>query len=167
MSGQLLPVRSEGQLVLSGEPATTRPQSIWGGTRSSAVYRDHPGRVCGGAGDGPVRVWLCVEDPALRSWRWEWLCAPVDSSRWDFLSLDQRALYSLYLPSLTDRPYPPIGRHDLRALVVVANPADPSGAIGWRRSIVRNLSRSKGNFRRSHCHVIWWGEWRVRWHRRR
>ncbi len=31
-------------------------------------------------------------------------------------------LFSLYLPSLTDRQFPPIGRRDLRALLLVANP---------------------------------------------
>ena len=38
------------------------------------------------------------------------------------MGLNQRVPFSLYLPSVTDRRFPPIGRRDLRALVVVANP---------------------------------------------
>lgn len=76
------------------------------------------------ARDEGVRVLLFVEAEELKKWRWERLCGPVDADVWDFLSLDQRMQYSLYLPSMTDRPYPPIGRRDLRALVVVACPDD-------------------------------------------
>ena len=36
--------------------------------------------------------------------------------------LNQRTPFSLYLPSLTDRLFPPIGRRDLRALVLAASP---------------------------------------------
>src|SRR5690606_22275213 len=41
---------------------------------------------------------------------------------WSLLSLDQRTPFSRYLPSLTDRRYPAIGRRDLRALILVADP---------------------------------------------
>lgn len=123
-AGQLLPVRTEGRLVLANEPVSALPQA-YGKALGKALFtgaiRD---AFVAARGEAQVRVWLCIEDPVLRTWRWEWLCAPLDGNRWDFLSLDQRALYSLYLPSLTDRPYPPIGRHDLRALALVANPAD-------------------------------------------
>jgi energy-coupling factor transporter ATP-binding protein EcfA2 len=128
--GQLLPVRSEDELRLPAEPASASPR-IYGEALGRALFsgsiRD---AYVSARGDAPVRVWLCVEDAALRTWRWEWLCGPVDSTAWDFLSLDQRALYSLYLPSVADRPYPPLGRRDLRALVLVANPSDPSGDYG-------------------------------------
>ncbi|HXH39301.1 MAG TPA: CHAT domain-containing protein [Thermoanaerobaculia bacterium] len=129
-SGQLLPTRSEGELRMPAEPVSASPRT-YGEALGHALF-EGPIRdaYAVARGDAPVRLWLCVEDPALRTWRWEWLCAPVDSTEWDFLTLDQRALYSLYLPSLTDRPYPPIGRRDLRALVVVANPADPVGRYG-------------------------------------
>ena len=53
------------------------------------------------------------------------LCAPLDG-KWDLLALDQRVPFSLYLPSLADRRFPPIGRRDLRALILEANPAELS-----------------------------------------
>jgi hypothetical protein len=88
-----------------------------------------------------------VEAEELKTWRWEWLCAPANDGRWDFLSLDQRALFSLYLPSLTDRAYPPIGSHDLRALVVVANPADPGNRYGLASfDVDQNVSRLREIF---------------------
>ena len=54
--------------------------------------------------------------------RWERLCAPDGVGGWDFLALDQSTPYSRYLRSLTDRRFPAIGRRDLRALVVLADP---------------------------------------------
>ncbi|HSR34271.1 MAG TPA: CHAT domain-containing protein, partial [Anaerolineae bacterium] len=72
-----------------------------------------------------LRLLLVVEDPNLRALHWESLCAPIGvADKWRHLALDQRVLFSLYLPSLTDRRFPAIGRRDLRALVVVANPPE-------------------------------------------
>jgi len=71
--------------------------------------------------DGQLHVLLFVEADDLRGLRWERLCAPLDG-RWDFLSLDQRVPFCLYLPSVTDRRFPPIGRLDLRALILAASP---------------------------------------------
>lgn len=72
-----------------------------------------------------LRVQLIVEAPELRHWRWETLCGPIGvGGKWQHLTLDQRSLYSLYLPSLTDRRFPAIGRPDLRALIVVASPPE-------------------------------------------
>jgi hypothetical protein len=71
--------------------------------------------------DEHLCVLLFVEDVHLRTLRWERLCAPLDSS-WDFLSLNQRTPFSLYLPSATERRFRPFGRRDLRALLVVASP---------------------------------------------
>jgi CHAT domain len=77
------------------------------------------------------------------------LCAPFDGGRWDFLGVDQRALFSLYLPSLTDRAYPPIGPRDLRALVVVANPADPAELYGLVAfDVDQNVARLRNIFGR-------------------
>jgi WD40 repeat protein/energy-coupling factor transporter ATP-binding protein EcfA2 len=132
--GSLLPVRSEGRLQLEQEPLAVSAQE-YGTVLGQAVFhdsiRDAFVRARSASADG-VRVLVFVEDQQLKKWRWERLCAPVDGTRWDFLSLDQRALFSLYLPSLTDRSYPPIGRRDLRALVMVANPADPRGKYGLK-----------------------------------
>ncbi len=70
-----------------------------------------------------LRVLLVVEDPQLQPLHWEWLCAPLQAGDgWSLLSLDQRTPFSRYLPSLTDRRYPAIGRRDLRALILVADP---------------------------------------------
>jgi WD40 repeat protein len=127
----LLPVRSEGRLELD-EPSSADARA-YGRALGRALFRDAIRdafvRARGDQPDG-VRVLLFVEAEDLKAWRWEWLCAPGNGTAWDFLSLDQRVLYSLYIPSLTERAYPPIGRNSLRALVVVANPADPERRYG-------------------------------------
>lgn len=56
--------------------------------------------------DDNLRVLLFVEADDLRVLRWERLCAPIDGG-WNFLALDQRVPFSLYLPSQTDRSFPP------------------------------------------------------------
>jgi hypothetical protein len=76
------------------------------------------------ADSGGLRILLVVEDPALQPLRWERLCAPDGLGGWDFLALDQRTPYSRYLPSLTERRFPALGRRDLRALVVLADPPE-------------------------------------------
>jgi len=68
-----------------------------------------------------LRCLLCIEASELKTLRWERLCVPLDG-QWDFLALSQRVPFSFYVPSLTDRRFPPLGRRDLRALVLVANP---------------------------------------------
>jgi WD40 repeat protein len=72
---------------------------------------------------GPLRVLLNVEAAELAGLRWERLCAPIDGA-FRLLATEQRAIPSKYIPASTDRAYPPIGRRDLRALVLVASPAD-------------------------------------------
>lgn len=68
------------------------------------------------ASEDRLRVLLVVEAPDLRELHWERLCAPFAAgSDWDFLALRQQAPYSLYLPSVADLRFPPIGRSDLRA----------------------------------------------------
>jgi energy-coupling factor transporter ATP-binding protein EcfA2 len=69
----------------------------------------------------PLHVLLSIEVETLRSVRWERLCALLDGG-WRFLRLQQRTPFSIYLPSMTDRRFPPIARVDLRCLVIVANP---------------------------------------------
>ena len=76
------------------------------------------------SGDG-LRTLFVLEDEELKPLHWERLCAPIRSgSEWGLLGMDQRSVFSLYLPSLADRRFPTIGRRDLRALVLVANPPD-------------------------------------------
>ena len=96
-----------------------------------------------------LRVQLIIEAPELRHWRWETLCGPIGvGGKWQHMTLDQRSLYSLYLPSLTDRRFPAIGRQDLRALIVVANPPEGNryklSAFGEADAIA-GASQSLGN----------------------
>ena len=75
-----------------------------------------------------LRVLLAVEARALQPLRWERLAAPFGED-WLLLSHSQRTPFSLYLPSGNDRRFPPFGRRDLRALVLVANP-EPDNRYG-------------------------------------
>ncbi|MEH1919768.1 nSTAND1 domain-containing NTPase [Nostoc sp.] len=72
-----------------------------------------------------LRVLLSIEvdkkDP-LRTLHWERLCVPIPSGAWNHLALDQRLPFSQYIPTSLDRRFPPIGRRDLRALILVASP---------------------------------------------
>ncbi len=72
-----------------------------------------------------LRVLLSIEvdkkDP-LRSLHWERLCVPIESGAWNYLALDQKLPFSQYIPTSIDRRFPPIGRRDLRALILVASP---------------------------------------------
>jgi tetratricopeptide (TPR) repeat protein len=81
------------------------------------------------AADEPLRVLLFIEAEDLRHLHWEQLHAPLDRG-WDYLLLNQSTPFSLYLPSQIERRYPPIGRRDLRALVLVAGPEELAGDYG-------------------------------------
>jgi len=80
------------------------------------------------AGDA-LRVLLFVEAEDLRSLHWEQLHAPLDRG-WDYLLLNQATPFSLYLPSQIERRFPPIGRRDLRALILVAGAEELDGDWG-------------------------------------
>jgi CHASE2 domain-containing sensor protein/energy-coupling factor transporter ATP-binding protein EcfA2 len=72
-----------------------------------------------------LRVLLSIEveqQDRLKTLHWERLCAPIDADVWSHLALDQRVPFSQYIPTNIDRRFPPIGRRDLRALVLVASP---------------------------------------------
>jgi len=71
--------------------------------------------------DNPLQVWLTVDDPELKPLQWQRLCFPLDG-QWDHLCLYQNIIFSRYITSQSSTPFPPIGRQDMRALVVVANP---------------------------------------------
>jgi hypothetical protein len=123
--GVFLPVRKEGLLKIEeaeplGQPTPKDYGTVLGKALFQENIRDAFVQSLRESGDC-LRVLLFVEAPDLRTWRWERLCAPLDTT-WDFLALNQRTPFSLYLPSLTDRLFPPIGRRDLRALVLVASP---------------------------------------------
>jgi len=78
--------------------------------------------------DCPLRILLSIEaadNDQVRTLHWERLCAPIDNDdSWQLLARDQRVPFSRYIPSPIDRRFPPIGRRDLRALVLVASPAN-------------------------------------------
>ena len=125
--GVFLPVRGEGILQL--DRVELRSQTTardYGTVLGRALFRDAVARAFDRAraeSEDRLHVLLFVEAPDLRSLHWERLCAPLDlGDHWDFLARDQRVPFSLYLPSLTDRRFPAIGRRDLRALVVAASP---------------------------------------------
>ncbi|HLP00131.1 MAG TPA: CHAT domain-containing protein, partial [Fimbriimonas sp.] len=75
-----------------------------------------------------LRILLSIEaaqQDQIKTLHWERLCAPIDSDgSWHLLARDQRIPFSLYIPTIIDRYFPPIGRRDLRALVLVASPSN-------------------------------------------
>lgn len=124
-SGVFLPTRREGVLELDPAELIAAPGPFeYGRMLGEALFRG-PVRdafvEAAARGDGPLHVLLFVEDAPLRTLRWERLCAPV-GGRWDFLRLQQKTPFSLYLPAATDSRFPYLARADLRALIVVASP---------------------------------------------
>src|SRR5262245_45345549 len=98
-SGVFLPVRNEGVLTLDlvELKRCTTPKDY--GTALGQVLfrngvRDAFVRARAGS-DDLLRLLLFVEDPQLKTLRWERLCAPLDGG-WDFVALDQRVPFSLY-----------------------------------------------------------------------
>lgn len=75
------------------------------------------------AADAPVRVLLAVEVPELQVWRWERLAGPFDGENWRSLLPNLRTPFSLYVPTTTERRFPPLQEDQLKVLVVVASPS--------------------------------------------
>jgi energy-coupling factor transporter ATP-binding protein EcfA2 len=123
--GQFLPVRHESLVRLDVNALRSQPTSLEYGTAlGKAIFSGatHGAFLQALAASGnALRVLLCVEADELKSLRWQMLCGPLDNE-WSFLALHQRSLLSLYLPAITDRRFPSIGRRDLRALVLVSSP---------------------------------------------
>src|SRR5215208_7112619 len=133
--GASLRLRTEGTLLLGPEAerallsAGIEPKA-YGTVLGQALFHDQVRDALARAraetaADDRLRILLTVEDEGLRPLRWERLSAPFDGG-WDLLALNQEAPFSLYLPSITDRRFPPIGRRDLRALIVAASPSNLS-----------------------------------------
>ncbi|ALF51779.1 WD40 repeat-containing protein [Nostoc piscinale CENA21] len=131
--GTLLPLRAEGHLQLKETDLQEQisllgqPQK-YGTLLGKALFQDEIRDAFTAAireSEDCLRVLLFIEavDKELRTLRWERLCAPLDEG-WQMLALDQRVPFSLYIPATTDRRFPPIGRRDLRALILVASPSD-------------------------------------------
>jgi hypothetical protein len=131
--GAVLRLRAEGTLLLGPETeaallaAAIEPR-VYGEALGQALFRDEIRDAFVSAQaetieDDRLRVLLTVEDPGLRRYRWERLCAPLGDD-WDLLALNQETPLSIYLPSITDRRFPPVTRGQMRALVVAASPAN-------------------------------------------
>jgi CHAT domain len=120
------PAREEGLLRLALERLTTEgnPRSygatlgeaLWGVVKVRLLFERALEKA-----DDRLHVFLVVEAPDLKTLRWERLCTPGDRDA-NFLVLDQRTPFSLYIPSSIAGDFPPIGRADLRALVCVSSP---------------------------------------------
>jgi WD40 repeat protein len=130
-SGIFLPVRHEGTLQLDLVELTGQSTPrMYGALLGKALFRDQVRDAFVQAltrSDDRLHVMLFIEDTDLRTLRWERLCAPLDDC-WDFLGLNQRVPFSLYLPSMSSQRFQPIGRQDLRGLILVASPNDPKNA---------------------------------------
>jgi WD40 repeat protein len=134
--GDFLPIRTESRLELDvqGLLRFANPRD-YGKALGKALFRDNLRDALARAqtqareDQTPLRILLNVEAEDLKPLHWERLCAPLEGV-WDFLCLNQSTPFSLYLPSLTDRRFPPIGRRDLRALVLVASPEELDGDFG-------------------------------------
>ena len=131
-----LPFRAEGELDISAGLIQWKEQlfplgqdpAAYGTLLGKALFRDAIRDAFVTARNesaGDLRTLLVIEDDDLKPLHWERLCAPIRSGgKWGLLGTDQRSIFSLYLPSLADRRFPAIGRRDLRALVLVANPPE-------------------------------------------
>lgn len=126
----VLPIRTEGTLKLDVAELEKRivPRD-YGMFLGKALFEGEVLRAFDRAranSEDRLHVLLFIEDSELRKLRWERLCAPFESDLWDFLCLNQRVPFSLYLPSTTDRRFPPISRDDLRTLILAASPKNLS-----------------------------------------
>lgn len=70
-----------------------------------------------------LRLLLDVQADDLLEVHWERLCVPVGND-WVVAAIDQRLLFSRYLPSPIDRNFPPFVPKALRVLILVASPTD-------------------------------------------
>ncbi len=128
---------SRGTLELDTKKLETLPPTSreFGQALGKAVFRDDirdafvRAAAEAQAANDTLRVLLFIEAEDLRHLHWEQLHAPLDRG-WDYLLLNQSTPFSLYLPSQIERRFPPIGRRDLRALVLVAGPEELAGDYG-------------------------------------
>jgi len=133
-AGVFLAVRTEGTLGLDVQELSVADPSAYGLVLGKALFRGAVDLAFAKAlahTKDDLHVLLTVEDDGLRTLRWERLWGPT-AEGWHALALDQRVPFSRYLPSITDRRFPPIGRADLRLLIVAASP-DGLGAFRLAR----------------------------------
>src|SRR5262249_4096835 len=121
--GAFLATCHEGTLGLNpAELDDEQPPKEYGTVLGKALFRDDVREVFVEAlarSEEPLHALLQVGGLDLRALHWQRLCPPF-KGRWDFLGLNQRTPFSLYPPSKSDHPFPPVGRRNLRALIVAA-----------------------------------------------
>lgn len=125
-AGELLATEQAGLLQLDLVALRSQVKPTEYGTKlGQALFRDHLRdafvRALARSQDR-LHVLLHIEDEELKTLRWEWLCAPLGTG-WKLMALEQKVPCSFYLTSLNDHLFPAMARADLRALLVVANPA--------------------------------------------
>lgn len=123
-------MRIEGHFQLDLNLLHTHPMSLEYGTilgqaLFSAKIKDAFLQALATSGNA-LCVLLCIEADELKSLHWQSLCGPLDN-QWSYLALNQRTLFSHYLPAATDRRFPLIERSDLRGLAIVASPTGLDG----------------------------------------
>ncbi|MEH1819145.1 MAG: SUMF1/EgtB/PvdO family nonheme iron enzyme [Nostoc sp.] len=135
--GQLVPIRRQGILNINSEDdlvilraLSSQPRkygTILGKTLFNDGIRDAFIQALTSLEDSKntekyLHVLLYIEADDLKELQWQKLCSPLDGD-WDFLCLNQRTPFSLYIPTITEQLFPAIGRRDLQALVVAASPS--------------------------------------------
>lgn len=127
-------LRTEGTFQLSSEDLDElygflEEPKDYGNFLSKKLFqgevRDAFFHACGKSPKG-LRILLFIEaeDIQLITLRWERLCVPknVQEDSWNFFRLEQKFPFSLYIPASIDWHFPPIGKRDLRALVLAGSP---------------------------------------------
>jgi WD40 repeat protein len=122
-------VNGKFTLDLNDQKIIIPAQPVYGRRLGIALFHDEVRdafvRALAGLMPGEaLEVLLIIEAEDLRGLHWEQLQAPFDLSRWDVLGLNQRTPFSLYLPSQIDRRFPPLGRQDLRTMILIAGMED-------------------------------------------
>jgi WD40 repeat protein/energy-coupling factor transporter ATP-binding protein EcfA2 len=162
-SGELLPLRAEGSLTLTTENLQKLTSLLgqtleYGKFLGKALFKDDIRDAFVGAvreSQEPLRLLLFIEasDHELKTLRWEKLCAPIDGD-WQLFALNQRVPFSFYIPAITDRRFPPIGRRDLRALILVASPSDSQKYKLAEFDVAANVNIAKTALGEIPCDVL-------------
>jgi WD40 repeat protein len=127
LPGSSLQQRAEGKLALDLDQMNAVSREDYGETLGKALFKEEIAMALKRAQPADnelLHVLLFVEADELKPLRWERLCVPVDNHNWFPVALQQQLPFSLYLPTTIDRQFPPFGRRDLKALVVVSNPSN-------------------------------------------
>ncbi|PWQ94729.1 CHAT domain-containing protein [Leucothrix arctica] len=74
-----------------------------------------------------TQVFLNVEAKGLKHLKWERLCFKNDLGQWESLAQHQQLVFSYYIPSLIDRRYPVLSKHNLHTLAVISSPSNTLG----------------------------------------